>query len=394
MNKYTYNDVSWRVFGEINKGTVAVKFLNAKEAHRWPLTFFLGDAMGVMNYTCKPGPITYTIAETEEGYDFQMDWETTLVKAQTIQEYTELLKGTERPVPGKTEWRAAIAHRIEALLGYSSQFTVGFTAVEGTALAQMRMEAKVKFSSLVSAPHIPRLYTDGPQRQVSIFDLFEYQSTQRYALDMEFVVGNEHELAVRISVPGKHAELTLGDRTIAHKNLVRFLQAIHNIIHSVEEKVPVVNVATMRTSRFYDEEYEDLLFSEDDDEDPWPCKAEVLHTRYVHYRDDRTHCSMDIRNLHGWGATFNILIREGADLVLEDDWFYRNSGRFIQHSGYKAQPTRAQLEAPVQLAFTADDHDLRNAVCVGLAPFLDHFGAERYKEIYKADPPFELLGQI
>jgi hypothetical protein len=393
MNTYTYNDVSWRVMGEINRGTVVVKFLNAKEAHQGSLTNFLGHAMGVMTYTAKQGPITYTVAETEDGYDFHMDWETTLVKAQSIHEYTELLKGPGKPVTGKTQWRMAVAHSLRELLAKSSEFAAEYTPVESTDLALARLVAKVKFTSLVDAPHIPRLYVDGPQRQVCIFDLFEYQWVERNELRMEFDVGDEHEMAVRIRVPGKQAELTLGDRNRAHTNLVRFLQAMRNIIHSVDEKVPLVNVATMRTSRYYDDEDEPIIDVDDDDE-PWSCKAEVLHTRYVHYREDGTHCSMDIRNIHGWGRRFNVLIREGADLELEDDWFYRSCGDYLQHPSYKPQPTRRQLEAPVLLAFTADDHDLRNAVRGALAPLLDHLGPERYKEIYKAEPPYELLGRI
>ena len=374
-----------------------MKFLRAKDSHRSPLTNFLWHAMGVMNYTCKPGPITYTIAETEEGYTFHMDWETTLVKAQTIQEYIELLKGTGRPVPGKTEWRAAIANRIKALLGYSSQFRVGFTAVEGTALAKARMEAEVKFSSLVSAPHIPRLYKDGPQRQVSIFDLFEYQWLERNHLSMEFVLGDRYELTLRMSVPGKQVVLSMGDRTYAHRNLVRFLQAIRNIIHSVDEKVPLVNVASMRTTRYYYDEYEEHTFSEEvDDEDdlPWSSMAEVLHTRYVHYREDGTHCSMDLRNIHGWGRRFNVLVRENANLPIEDDWFYRSCGVYLQHASWQPQPTRKQLEAPVLLAFTADDHDLRNAVNEAVPLLLEHFPPGKYKETYGEDPPYDLLGRI
>jgi hypothetical protein len=396
MNTYTYKDVSWRVHGEINRGTVAVKYLNAKEAHQSTLTTFLGRAVGVMTYTAKQGPITYTIAETADGYTFHMEWEAALVKAQTILEYTELLKGPGKPVTGKAEWRMAIAADLRELLTYSSEFSIRYTPLRGTDLAHVRMEAKVLFSSLVNAPHIERLYQDGPQRQVSIFDVFNHQWVNRNEMDMEFVVGEEHELAVVIRVPGKQVELTLGDSTSAHKNLLRFLQAIRNIIHSVEEKVPLVNVAAIRTTRYYDNDEEALYYPiyDDDDDEPVAWKAEVLHTRYVHYRADGTHCSMDIRNIHRWGRRFNVLIREGADLVREDNWFYRSCREYMQPESWQPQPTRSALEAPVLLAFTADDHDLRNAVNEALGPLLDHFGAEKYKEIYGAEPPYDLMGQI
>ncbi len=394
MNTYTYNDVSWRVYYEINQGTVAVTYMHAKEAHRNALTNFLWHAVGVMNYTNKPGPITYTITETELGYTFHMDWETTKVKAQAIQDTIELMKVQGRPATGKTQWRHALVFHIEVLLGYCSELEYAHAPNEGNDLARAHLEAKVLFSSLVDAPHIPRLYVDGPQRQVSIFDLFNYQDLKRNELWMEFLAGEDHALTVRINVPGKQAELTLGDRARAHANLVRFLQAIRNIIHSVDERVPRVNVAAMRTSYYYGGYDEALIDEEDEDGEPWSRKVEVLHTRYVHYREDGTHCSMDFRNLHGWGSTFNVLVREGADLVIEDDWFYRNRGGFLEHSSYQPQPTRAQVEAPVRLAFTCDDCDLRTAVLYPLQALLDDLGPERYRKIYKAEPPYELLGRI
>lgn len=396
MNRYTYNDVSWRVYGEINQGTVAVKFLNAKEAHRSSLTSFLWHAMGVMSYTTYKEKITYTVAETEVGYTFWMEWRTTLVKAQAIHEYAELLKGPERPTTGNTQWRRSVAHHLERLLSYSSELNVSCTPLGKDEGAKVRLEAMVKFSSLVDAPHIPRLYEDGPQRQVCIFDLFEYQDLQRHQLEMDFQVGDEQQLSVLIRTPSKHFELSLGHPPHAHRNLVRFLQAIRNIIHNTDEKVPLVNVASIRTTRYYDDDYEMPNQGQDDDDEdePWAARAEVLHTRYVHFRDDGTHCSMDIRNIHGWGKRFHVLIREGADLELEDDWFYRSNGDHLQHPSYKPQPTRAQLEATLELAFTADDHDLRNAVAYSLPALLDPLGPERYQELYGAAPPYALLEQI
>ncbi|MCC6841043.1 MAG: hypothetical protein IT230_12875 [Flavobacteriales bacterium] len=368
--------------------------MKAKEAHRNALTKFLWYAVGIMNYTNKPGPITYTITETEEGYTFHMDWETTKVKAQGIKDTIDLMKVQDRPATGKTLWRHALVGHMEALLGYCSELEYAFTPHEGHDLASAHLDAMVRFSSLVDAPHIPRLYVDGPQRQVSIFDLFEYQRLERNQLHMGFLVGDDQELAVRISVPGKHAELTLGNRTRANHHLVRFLRSIRNIIHCVEEKKPLVNVATMRTSRYYVDYDESFVDDDDEDDDAWSQKAEVLHTRYAHFREDGTHCSMDLRNLHGWGSTFNILVREGADLVLEDDWFYRSSGSFIEHRGWKEQPTRAQLEATVRLAFTADEYDLRAAVSGAMHQFLHDLGPGRYKEIYNAEPPYELFERI
>lgn len=395
MKAYTYNDVSWRVHGEINRGTVAVHYLNAKESHRSRLTSFLGHAAGVMTHTSKPGPITYTITEVEDGYSFRMVWGTSRVKAEAIKDYTEQLKGPDHPETGKTQWRLAVVHDLRALLAFSSAFGIGIIPMQGTDLFQVCMEARVKFSSLVDTPHVARLYVDGPQRQVSIFDLFTFQWLNRNDLEMAFIVGDAHDLAVRINVPGGHAVLTLGDHTCAHRNLVRFLEAMRNIIHGVDEKVPLVNVASMRTTRYYsNDDFANGYRVADEDDEPWPSKAEVLHTRYVHYRNDGTHCSMDIRNLHGWGKQFNVLIRENADLVQEDNWFYRSCGEHLQPASHHAQPIRAQLEAPVRLAFTADEHDLRNAVRLGFGLLAEQLGSQGYKATYKADLPTALVDEI
>lgn len=394
MNTYTYNGASWLAIREVNDYTVAVKLLKAKEAHRSALTHFLWHALGIMLYTCKPGTITYTVTETREGYSFHMEWETTQVKAAAIQEYIALLKGPGKPDPGKTEWRNAISWKLDNMLRYSSVLEAEHTPVEGSDLAKMRMEAMVKFPSLVDAPNISRLYKDGPQRQVSIFDLFEYQWVNRDQLSMEFKLSGKDGLAVRIRIPGAETMLSLGEGPGAHKNLERFLRAIRNIIHSLDEKPPLVNVATIRTTAYYDQETDGYsAWNDEEQEDPWD-PVEVLHTRFAHYRDDGTHCSMDIQSVNGWRATFHVLIREGAELELEDDWFYRNSGRLIRKSSWREQPTREQMQAPVRLAFTADDYDLGNAARWALNELLEELGPEKYKDLFGAEPPIALVRQI
>lgn len=102
---------------------------------------------------------------------------------------------------------------------------------------------------------------------------------------------------------------------------------------------------------------------------------------------------MDIHNRQGYTSTFNVLIREGADLIREDNWFYRSSGRYVHGEGFE-QPTRAQLESTVRLAFTCDNYDLRTAVSGAMRQFLHDLGPGRYKEIYNAEFPQELAREI
>jgi hypothetical protein len=392
MNTYTYNDVSWRVHGEINSMTVAVHHLKAKEAHQWPLTDFLGHAMGVMSYTCTPGPITYTITETDEGYTFRMEWKTSRVKAEAIVEYTDRLKGPGPLYPGTTDWRRVIKYNLEGLLGYSSEFTMAHDPVPGTDHATVRMEAMVKFSSLVSAPHIRRLYADGPQRQLSIFDVFEHQWAERRGLRMRFLFTEDRTMTLRVAAGDSAAVLTFGRGAEAHRSLVRFLQAIRNIIHSVEEKLPVVNVATMATTRYYDDENPYAWVDQDDTEDEVRSTfTQVLHTRYVHFREDFTHCSMDMQALSGWTDTYQMLIREDAELQLEDGWFYRNGEGTSIRAG---TITRSELEAPLRLALVVDGHTLRDAVRMAFDQLLDEYGPGGYEAEHEAEPPRELVEQV
>lgn len=388
MNSYTYKDVSWRVFGEINDYTVAVKFLNAREAHRSALTNFLWHAMGVMQYTAKKEEITYTIAETESGYDFNMEWRTSQVKAETILEYTELLKSTGQPEPGKTDWRNAVARHLKELLAYSSQFEVMQQPQDDTDLAVVRMQAQVRFTSLVPAPNIPSFYMDGPQRLMSIFDLFDFEFTVRRGPHMEFFVDEDQCLYLRTTARTAQNVLPFGDREVAHGNLVRFLQAVRNIMHSVDEKIPLVNVASLRTSSYYGEDMEHYLQEDEYDEDPWYAQTRVLHTRYAFYGDNDTVYSLDLGPMLRYGESYNLLFREGANLELEDDWFYRNKCLLF------TTPTRAELEAPVRMTIALDSHDLRNAVQSAFTGLADHFGPDRYREIFGAEFPQELVEKI
>ena len=388
MNSYTYKDVSWRVYGEINDYTVAVKFLNAREAHRSAITNFLWHAMGVMSYTAKKEEITYTITEIESGYDFQMQWRTSKVKAQTILEYTELLKSTGQPDPGKTDWRNAVARHVKALLAYSSQFEVTQQPQEDTDLAVAHMHAQVRFTSLVLAPDIPSFYKDGPQRQLSIFDLFDFEFTVRKGPRMEFFANEEQCLFLRTTTRTATTVLPFGDRGIAHGNLVRFLQAVRNIMHSVDEKIPLVNVASLRTSSYYGEDLDHYLQEDDYGDDPWYARSRVLHTRYAYYGDDGKVYSLDLGPMLRYEECYYLLFREGADLELEDDWFYRNKSLLF------TTPTRAELDEPVRMTIALDSYDLRNALQSAFTGLAELFGSEGYREIFRAEFPQKLVEKI
>ena len=53
---YIYKDVNWKVYSNVNNGTV-LNILNAKEEHRSILFGFLHNTLGIMNYTNKSGQI-------------------------------------------------------------------------------------------------------------------------------------------------------------------------------------------------------------------------------------------------------------------------------------------------------------------------------------------------
>lgn len=114
MGVFTYNDVNWKVYSNVNNGTV-LNILNAKEEHRSNLFGFLHNTLGIMNYTNKSGPIFYEIKETEFGYTMTINWTSTKLKSETTKYFLELLKSNNKPIETTTDWRVAILKYLENL---------------------------------------------------------------------------------------------------------------------------------------------------------------------------------------------------------------------------------------------------------------------------------------
>lgn len=114
MGVFTYNDVNWKVYSNVNNGTV-LNILNAKDEHRSNLFGFLHNTLGIMNYTNKSGPIFYEIKETEFGYSITINWTTTKLKSETTKYFLELLKSNSKPSETTTDWRVAILKYLENL---------------------------------------------------------------------------------------------------------------------------------------------------------------------------------------------------------------------------------------------------------------------------------------
>lgn len=114
MGVFTYNDVNWKVYSNVNNGTV-LNILNAKDEHRSNLFGFLHNTLGIMNYTNKSGPIFYEIKETEFGYTVIINWTSTKLKSETTKYFLELLKSNNKPIETTTDWRVAILKYLENL---------------------------------------------------------------------------------------------------------------------------------------------------------------------------------------------------------------------------------------------------------------------------------------
>ena len=68
MSAFTYKDDNWKVFSNVNNGTV-LNALKTKEEHKNKLFNFLHNTLGVMNFTSKSGQIFYEIKETDLGFE-------------------------------------------------------------------------------------------------------------------------------------------------------------------------------------------------------------------------------------------------------------------------------------------------------------------------------------
>ena len=115
MNIFTYKDVNWKVYSNVNNGTV-LNILNAKEEHRSILFGFLHNTLGIMNYTNKSGQIFYEIKETDFGYIMTINWTSTKLKSETTKYYLDLLNNQSKPTDLTTDWRNAIFGYLQRLV--------------------------------------------------------------------------------------------------------------------------------------------------------------------------------------------------------------------------------------------------------------------------------------
>lgn len=368
MNSYTYNDVSWRVFGEVNNWTVVHHHLKAQEAHQPALKDFLFQAMCLMNYTCKDGIITYTVAETAEGYSFNMDWTSTKIKSETTAAYIEQLKHQQSPETGKTEWRVAIHQAISELLTVCSQLDFSYSAIENTDHTQATLSAFVKFTNLIIPPLNWYLYPEAPKRQLSIFDVFDF-GTEIYSsygnwekkepFAMDFETYKNWYLALVFTLHKQQFRINFSDCSLQHENFCSFLQHIINAYYKFPDENNFYNVSK--------------------------------HHHRASFDTGPTILVSDIKPLTN---TILFLLRDYPDLEYEDNWFYENMTPYEHFIGYYERKTLANLQAPILLAVEMERRLFIAKVYWAVVKFILHIGFDKYKEFYEEEFPHRLFQKL
>lgn len=201
MGTFTYKDNNWKVFSNVNNGTV-LNALKTKEEHRNKLFNFLHNTLGIMNFTSKSGQIFYEIKETDLGYSMLINWESTKLKSETIKSYLELLKSQTSPIDVNTEWRLAILKYLTNLVNSCKIIEYDFI-----------VEAKEYKATLMSEITYENLYSP-PKTEDKIEENFNY-SVQTYPFPYEliedFVIediqealnyfGNDHQMLLETLKP-------------------------------------------------------------------------------------------------------------------------------------------------------------------------------------------------
>lgn len=149
MNVFTYNDVNWKVYSNVNNGTV-LNTLNAKEEHRSNLYGFLHNTLGIMNYTSKNGEIFYEIKETNFGYTITINWTSTKLKSETTKYYLDLLNNKSKPSEMTTDWRNAIFGYLQRLVNDCQKTIYNWEKEEKEYKATLYCE--ITFEKLYSYP--------------------------------------------------------------------------------------------------------------------------------------------------------------------------------------------------------------------------------------------------
>ena len=180
MGKFTYKDVNWKVYSNVNNGTV-LNILNPKAQHRSNLFGFLHNTLGVMNYTNKSGPIFYEIKEIESGFSMIINWTSTKLKSETTQYFLQLLKAGNKPNNITTDWRIAILSYLENLVADCTVIDYKTETAEKEFKATLYCE--IPFEKLYSFPK-------GEDQIDENFDESEQEYSVPYELIEDFITEN------------------------------------------------------------------------------------------------------------------------------------------------------------------------------------------------------------
>ncbi|TZF83917.1 hypothetical protein FW774_10700 [Pedobacter sp. BS3] len=149
MGVFTYNDVNWKVYSNVNNGTV-LNILNAKEEHRSNLFGFLHNTLGIMNYTNKSGQIFYEIKEVDFGYTMTLNWTSTKLKSETTKYYLDLLNNQSKPTDLTTDWRNAIFGYLQRLVNDCRKIDYNF--VQEAKEYKANLYCEITYEKLYSFP--------------------------------------------------------------------------------------------------------------------------------------------------------------------------------------------------------------------------------------------------
>jgi len=183
MGVYTYNDVNWKVYCNVNNGKV-LNILNAKDEHRSNLFGFLHNTLGIMNYTNKSGPIFYEIKETEFGYTMIINWTSTKLKTETTKHFLDLLKSNNKPIETTTDWRVAILKYLENLNKDCQR--IDYSCVYSDKDYKASLYCEITFDKLYSFPK-------GEDKADENFILDEQEFTMPYELLADLINENIRE---------------------------------------------------------------------------------------------------------------------------------------------------------------------------------------------------------
>lgn len=193
MGKFTYKDVNWKVYSNVNNGTV-LNILNPKEEHRSNLFGFLHNTLGVMNYTNKSGPIFYEIKEIESGFSMIINWTSTKLKSETTQYFLQLLKAGNKPNNITTDWRIAILSYLENLVADCTVIDYKTETAEKEFKATLYCE--IPFEKLYSFPkgedQIDENFDDSEQEYSVPYELIEDFITENIQGALKYF-GNDHQ---------------------------------------------------------------------------------------------------------------------------------------------------------------------------------------------------------